>query len=60
MKLLRSFGFAPLQARVSYLERESGRLVVETMPAFALDLTGENVIEDINARGSLHLGVGTW
>jgi isovaleryl-CoA dehydrogenase len=59
-KLLRSFGFVPLQAKVTYFAREDGRLVVETMPAFALDLTSGSLIEDISARGSLHLGVGTW
>lgn len=45
---------------MTYFQRDSGELVVETMPAFALDLTGGNLLEDINARGSLHLGVGTW
>jgi isovaleryl-CoA dehydrogenase len=59
-KLLRSFGFVPLQARVTYVQRDSGQLVVETMPAFALDLTNGALIDDINARGCLHLGVGTW
>jgi isovaleryl-CoA dehydrogenase len=59
-KLLRSFGFVPLQARVTYCEREGGKLVVESMPAFALDLSSGSLVEDLNARGSLHLGVGTW
>jgi isovaleryl-CoA dehydrogenase len=59
-RLLRSFGFTPLRAEVSYLHRTEGHLVVETMPVFALDLTGGSLLEDINTAGRLHLGTGTW
>ncbi len=59
-KLLRSFGFVQLEARVTYFQRDNGQLVVESMPAFALDLMSGSLVDDINARGCLHLGVGTW
>jgi alkylation response protein AidB-like acyl-CoA dehydrogenase/GNAT superfamily N-acetyltransferase len=58
--LLRSFGFTPLQAQVTYRKRDSGELVVESVPALALDLHRGTLVEDLNLRGSLHLGVGSW
>jgi GNAT superfamily N-acetyltransferase len=58
--LLRSFGFHRLRARLTYCRRDTGELIEEAMPAYALDLAGGSLVEDLNARGSLHLGVGTW
>jgi alkylation response protein AidB-like acyl-CoA dehydrogenase/GNAT superfamily N-acetyltransferase len=58
--LLRSFGFRRLRARVTYLLRESGELVAESMPAYALDLGQGTLVDEIDARGALHLGTGTW
>jgi ribosomal protein S18 acetylase RimI-like enzyme len=59
-RLLESFGFVRLTARVTYLKRESGELVTEGAPVYALDLHGESLIDDVNALGHLHLGTGTW
>jgi isovaleryl-CoA dehydrogenase len=59
-RLLRKLSFRPLQARVTYLHPETGELVVEQTPALALDLAGGTLVDELNARGSLHLGVGTW
>jgi isovaleryl-CoA dehydrogenase len=59
-KLLQKFGFRPLRAAVSYLHRETGELVRESTPAIALDLGGGTLVDDLNTRGSLHLGVGAW
>jgi alkylation response protein AidB-like acyl-CoA dehydrogenase/GNAT superfamily N-acetyltransferase len=59
-RLLKKFGFRPLQAKVTYWKRDTGELVVEQSPAYALDLAGGTLVEELNARGSLHLGVGTW
>jgi isovaleryl-CoA dehydrogenase len=58
--LLRSFGFRRLRARVTYCRRDTGELVTEAMPAYALDLNQGTLVDDLNARGSLHLGVGSW
>jgi isovaleryl-CoA dehydrogenase len=58
--LLRSFGFRRLQARLTWCRRDTGELVVEGMPAYALDLGQGTLVDDLDARGSLHLGVGTW
>jgi isovaleryl-CoA dehydrogenase len=58
--LLRSFGFRRLGARVTYFRQGTTELVTETMPAHALDLGQGTLIEDIEARGTLHLGVGSW
>jgi alkylation response protein AidB-like acyl-CoA dehydrogenase/ribosomal protein S18 acetylase RimI-like enzyme len=59
-KLLRAFGFSRLSAPVTYLSREDGRLVTESMPAWGLALGGSALLEEVEARGGLHLGVGTW
>lgn len=59
-KLLRASGFSRLNAPVTYLARDDGRLVTESMPAHALALGGSALLEEIEARGGLHLGVGTW
>ena len=59
-KLLRSSGFSRLGAPVTYLARDDGRLVTESMPAYALALGGSALLEEIEARGGLHLGVGVW
>ncbi len=59
-RLLKKFGFRPLQAKVTYQKRDSAELVVEQSPAYALDLAGGTLVEELNARGTLHLGVGTW
>jgi isovaleryl-CoA dehydrogenase len=59
-RLLRKLGFRPLRAQVTYLSPESGELVVEQTPALALDLAGGTLVDELSARGSLHLGVGTW
>jgi alkylation response protein AidB-like acyl-CoA dehydrogenase/GNAT superfamily N-acetyltransferase len=58
--LLRSFGFRPLKARVTYRRRDTGSLVTESMPAHALDLHQGTLVDDLNAHGSLHLGLGSW
>jgi alkylation response protein AidB-like acyl-CoA dehydrogenase/GNAT superfamily N-acetyltransferase len=58
--LLRSFGFHRLRVRLTYNRRDTGELIEESMPAYALDLAGGTLVEDLNARGFLHLGVGTW
>jgi len=58
--LLRKLGFRPLQVRVTYLHPESGELVIEQTPALALDLAGGALVDELNARGCLHLGTGTW
>lgn len=59
-RLLRKFGFGPLQAKVTYRHPDSGELVIEQTPAYALDLAGATLVDELNVRGSLHLGVGTW
>jgi len=59
-KLLRDAGFSRLSAPVTYLSSEDGRLVTESMPAYALALGGSALLDEIDARGGLHLGVGTW
>jgi isovaleryl-CoA dehydrogenase len=58
--LLRSFGFRRLSARLTYCRRGTAELIVEEMPAYALDLGQGTLVDDLNARGSLHLGAGTW
>ena len=59
-KLFRSFGFRKLEAQVTHLHRASGQLTTETMPVFALDLNLGCLVDDIEALGRLHLGLGTW
>lgn len=59
-KLLRATGFSRLSVPVTYLTREDGRLITESMPAYGLALGGSALLEEIEARGGLHLGVGTW
>jgi alkylation response protein AidB-like acyl-CoA dehydrogenase/GNAT superfamily N-acetyltransferase len=59
-RLLRRSGFRPLQTKVTYLNPDSAELVIEQTPAYALDLAGGTLVDELNARGSLHLGVGTW
>jgi isovaleryl-CoA dehydrogenase len=59
-KLLRTSGFSRLTAPVTYLASDDGRLVTESMPAYGLALGGSALLEEIDARGGLHLGVGTW
>lgn len=58
--LLRAFGFRRLRAHVTYCRPDTGALVAEGMPAYALDLHQGTLVDDLNARGSLHLGVGSW
>ena len=57
---LTPFGFSRLQARVTYLRRDTAEMVVEPMPVFALDLNRGTLLDDIDALGQLHLGTGTW
>lgn len=57
-RLLRAHGFAPLRARVSFVDR-NGEVVVETSPAFARALT-HGAVDAIERAGALDLGVGTW
>lgn len=57
---LRDAGFDRLRARVSYLGRTTGALVDERMPCFVKELRGAALKDEIEARGELHLGVGTW
>jgi isovaleryl-CoA dehydrogenase len=59
-KLLRTSGFSRITVPVSYLARDDGRLVTESMPTYGLALGGSALLEEIEARGGLHLGVGTW
>ncbi|MFY0564008.1 GNAT family N-acetyltransferase [Archangium lansingense] len=59
-KLLRASGFSRLTAPVTYLARDDGRLVTESMPAYGLALGASALLEEIEGRGGLHLGVGTW
>jgi len=59
-KLLRAFGFRRIGAPVTYLAREDGRLVTESMPTYGLALGGSALLDEVEARGGLHLGVGTW
>jgi alkylation response protein AidB-like acyl-CoA dehydrogenase/GNAT superfamily N-acetyltransferase len=59
-RLLRKMGFRPLQAQVTYLHPDSGVMVAEQAPAYALDLAGGTLVDELNVGGSLHLGVGTW
>jgi isovaleryl-CoA dehydrogenase len=58
--LLKSFDFRRLQAKVTWFRRDTGELVEESLPAYALDLGGGSLVEDLNTLGSLHLGVGAW
>ena len=58
--LLLSHGFARLRTRITYIERETGKLAEEAMPCYARALDGEALLQEIEARGSLHLGMGTW
>jgi alkylation response protein AidB-like acyl-CoA dehydrogenase/GNAT superfamily N-acetyltransferase len=58
--MLQSFGFARIKAQVTYVQREGGEMVVESMPVLALDLHRGTLLEDINGVGRLHLGTGTW
>jgi alkylation response protein AidB-like acyl-CoA dehydrogenase len=57
---LRDAGFDRLRARVTYLGRATGALVDERMPCFVKELRGAALKDEIEARGELHLGVGTW
>ena len=59
-RLLEAIGFRKLNARVTYLSRESGAIVSERAPVFALDLSHGSLFDDINALGHLHLGTGSW
>ncbi|WP_158501834.1 GNAT family N-acetyltransferase [Vitiosangium sp. GDMCC 1.1324] len=59
-KLLRAAGFSRLSVPVTYNARDDGRLVTESMPTWGLALGGSALLEEIEARGGLHLGVGTW
>ncbi|MCC6807204.1 MAG: GNAT family N-acetyltransferase [Deltaproteobacteria bacterium] len=58
--LLARYGFRRLNAAVSYLDSKSGGLVQETMPGYAKGLRGSAIVDEIEARGTLHLGAGTW
>jgi isovaleryl-CoA dehydrogenase len=58
--LLKSFGFRRLQARLTYQRADVAELVFEEMPAYALDLHDGTLVDDVNACGRLHLGVGCW
>ena len=57
---LRGAGFKRLSARVTYLDRASGALVQERMPCAVRALSGGALVDEIEARGELHLGAGTW
>lgn len=58
---LRDFGFDRLKARVTYLSNSTnGALVEERMPCFVKELRGAALKDEIEARGELHLGIGTW
>lgn len=57
---LRERGFRRLSARVTYLERTSGALVEERLPCAVRALSGGALVDEIEARGELHLGAGTW
>lgn len=59
-RLLKSFGFARLRAKVTYLHRERCELITESMPVYTLDLNQGTLVDDMNAAGALHLGTGTW
>lgn len=59
-RLLRSFGFGCLKAKVTYLRRDTAEMATETMPVFALDLNRGSLVDDVDAVGQLHLGTGTW
>jgi isovaleryl-CoA dehydrogenase len=59
-KLFHAFGFRKLEAQVTHFHRDSGQLTTETMPVFALDLNLGCLVDDIEALGRLHLGLGTW
>jgi alkylation response protein AidB-like acyl-CoA dehydrogenase/GNAT superfamily N-acetyltransferase len=59
-RLLQKFGFRRLKAKVSYRQRDTGELVVEEVPALALDLGGGTLVDEVNSRGSVHMGVGVW
>jgi len=59
-RLLRSFGFCPLQATVTHDARDGSGRVVEHARCFVLEVTPGALISEIEAGGTLHLGVGTW
>jgi alkylation response protein AidB-like acyl-CoA dehydrogenase/GNAT superfamily N-acetyltransferase len=59
-RLLQKFGFRRLKAKVTYRHRDTGELVLEQTTACALDLGGGTLVDDLDARGALHLGVGAW
>jgi ribosomal protein S18 acetylase RimI-like enzyme len=58
--LLQTFGFRRIRAEVSYLDRKSGELIKEVMPCYMRAMRAPTLIDEIEARGSIHLGVGTW
>lgn len=58
--LLQTFGFRRIRADISYLDRKSGELIKEVMPCYMRALRAPSLLDEIEARGSLHLGVGTW
>lgn len=59
--LLTAQGFGRLAAEVSYTSRATNERVVEQMPCYVLDLQDTDaLVADIEARGKLHLGLGTW
>lgn len=58
--LLAMFGFRHLRAQVSYVDRITNALVVETMPCFVREFRPCDAIEGIEREGSLHVGVGIW
>jgi GNAT superfamily N-acetyltransferase len=59
-RMFEKVGFRPLRALVTYQRHDSAELVTELTPACALDLAGGALVDELNARGSLHLGVRTW
>jgi isovaleryl-CoA dehydrogenase len=58
--LLQTFGFRRIRAEVSYLDRKSGDLIKEVMPCYMRAMRAPTLIDEIEARGAIHLGVGTW
>jgi len=59
-RLLRSFGFRPLQATVTHDARDGSGVVVERARCFALSLGALGLLDEIEESGTLSLGVGTW